>query len=234
MPSFGASLGKWRGAALVLAFLLSASSSRSAGLCGPEIVCTEWLDQSGRHGARLVIRDDRWTWFDTHAGGGIHCATCAAGGVANGLLRFGLVDPARFGLQIPDSIDGALEPEIVRLNVWTILDGNTRYQYRPVGAAFPISIWGLEGKGRVLAMDAGRWKGHVLAVVVGNEALSVFGAFWTNDGRELSANDVDTPVAIEAYLPAPDSLFFWKPPEPPAPAKFDVDDLRRLLEGGQP
>lgn len=228
---------RWLNAALILAFLLPTANARAAQDCRSDRnpICVEWLDQGGPHRARLVIRDDRWTWFDTHSGGGIHCGTCADEGIAAGLLHFGLLDPAGFGLPIPNSIDGALEPEMVSLNVWAVLDGKTRYQYKAEGTPFPISIWGMKGKGRVLTIYREGRPGHVLAIAAGNELLSVFGAFSSNDGRELLTNDVGalaSAIALEIDLPSPNSPL-WKSPEPPPP-EFHVGDLRRLLQGKQP
>jgi hypothetical protein len=224
--------------ALIVALSMPAVHGRAEeGYFEEHRVCAEWSDQAGLHGARLVIRDDRWAWYATHSGTGIECVTCADDSVGLGLLRLGLLDPKEFDLQSLGPIDAALEPDMVDLQVRLILDGPISFHIRSAGDSFPVSVWGLTGKGRVLASDGAGKTSYALAIAAERGAFSVFGVFGAKNGRELSPDDVSglaAAIAVDTYLPPPDSPLLRAQselPQPPRePADMHVGNLRQMLE----
>jgi hypothetical protein len=227
-------IGRRTIAGLMLAILAHASTGRADEICRfgdisyepffGSGIHMEWQDSSGPRGVRLQIRDNRWMWYDTHSGTGIRCPSCSDDSLVGGLMRFGVIASEmaeRLGLPGAGKTDEVLDPARVSAAVWSILDGRI-YRLRAIEGSMPISLFGVAGEGRILAIDETGIDQRIAAVALEDGCFAMFGVFQVKNGRQLSLSSLqslESAIAIEWYRLPPESYrlpFGQRPTEPPA------------------
>ena len=174
---------------------------------------SEWLEGSEPRGARLLIRDTRWSWTGARAGAVIFCPSCPAGDIAKGVLRIGLApfSPAedkllREELRLPwaSRLEFALHPQVIGAG----LSGMVNFTFRavtPVTDPLPVSLVGLNGMARAIAINSAGNVLHGVAVALEERCFALWGVFFREDNGPVAIDDlrqVDAAVVLHRYTPA--------------------------------
>ncbi len=228
--------------ACLLLLAIGASTGRAADACRlieHGRIGAEWLDGTQPIGARLAIRDNRWSWVPAHGGEIAFCPTCSAADVAKGVLRIGLApfvgpDDERklrdeIGQQSASAIEFALDPRSVATGLWVMTNFLPR-GVAPVTDMTPVTLLGTSGLARAVLINSAGNIVRGVAVALQDRCLSLFGVFFREDNGPIAIDDlrqIDAALTLERYTPEFSPAQLAPRPAPLPRVEFPLGDARR-------